>query len=87
MEIAMYSEANLDRETATLRENGGSIMRVSIDDDLCAGSGVCVDLCPEMFERIDNIARAKGCEIPDRLEPACREAMRQCPMGAIRLEA
>lgn len=61
-------------------------MHIEIDSDLCVGSGTCVELCPEMFEIVDNSGRAKNREVPARYQPACLEAVRQCHMDAIKIQ-
>lgn len=61
-------------------------MRPEIDESLCIGDGICVDICPECFEmRDDNLAHVinenPGPELEDRL----REAADACPTSAITL--
>jgi len=62
-------------------------MKVTVDKDLCAGCGVCVDICPEVFELgDDNLAKAKTEQVPPELEEKVREAQESCPPGAIVIE-
>ena len=61
-------------------------MRVSVDDELCAGHGVCTALCPEVFVIDDaGYARALLDEVPSEHRASAREAAIRCPTGAIRI--
>lgn len=59
-------------------------MRPEIDESLCIGDGICVDICPEVFEmRDDNLAYVID-ENPDiGLHESVEEAADACPTGAI----
>jgi ferredoxin len=62
-------------------------MKATVDKDLCLGCGVCVDVCPEVFEMDDNDkAQAKVNPVPPTAESTCREAADQCPVEAIKIE-
>jgi ferredoxin len=61
-------------------------MKATVDKDLCAGCGVCFDVCPEVFEMKDDKAEVKVCPIPPEAETSCREAADQCPTEAIKIE-
>ena len=61
-------------------------MKVSVDGDLCTGCGPCVDICPEVFELESDVAKVKFETGPSELEPACREAMEECPTDAISVQ-
>lgn len=57
-------------------------MRVTVDEDLCAATGQCEMICPEVFE-VDFVSEVKA-EHPDRsLHEQVREAADSCPTGAI----
>jgi ferredoxin len=59
-------------------------MRVTVDEDRCAGHGMCLTLCPEVFELTDDgWAVADPEEVPDGFEDAAREAIENCPEHAI----
>lgn len=61
-------------------------MRVSVDDDLCGGHGVCTTLCPEIFVLEDaGYARTLLEEVPAEHETAVREAEMRCPTRAIQI--
>jgi ferredoxin len=60
-------------------------MRVAVDEDRCAGHGMCLTLCPEVFElNDDGWAVADPDEVPAEFEDAAREAIDNCPEKAIR---
>ncbi len=62
-------------------------MKAIVDEDLCFGCGVCQTICPEVFEMgSDNKARVKLDPVPPALHQSCREAARDCPEQAIRIE-
>jgi ferredoxin len=39
-------------------------MKVAVDEDLCVGTGNCVDTCPEVFELVDGISHVKEDVVP-----------------------
>jgi ferredoxin len=61
-------------------------MKVRVDADVCAGFGVCLGLCPEVFElHEDGYAIVLVSEVPPEREDAIRKAVSQCPSNAISL--
>jgi ferredoxin len=61
-------------------------MKVHVDAEVCAGFGVCLGLCPEMFElHDDGYAVVRVSEVPPEFEDAVRQAVSQCPANAISL--
>ena len=59
-------------------------MKVRVDPGICAGFSVCLGLCPEIFElHDDGYAIVKVGEVPPEFEDAVRDAVSQCPSGAI----
>jgi ferredoxin len=59
-------------------------MKVHVDPNVCAGFGVCVGLCPEVFELHDHgYATVLVDEVPPEFEDSVREAVSQCPARAI----
>ncbi|MFH1593130.1 MAG: ferredoxin [Candidatus Omnitrophota bacterium] len=58
--------------------------KVSVDDSLCTGCGLCASLCEDIFEMgDDNIAKVKG----DSSEKCdLNEIASQCPVEAIKVE-
>lgn len=61
-------------------------MRVCVDADLCDGCGPCEEVCPEVFQVIDNVARVQVEKVPPEAASACRLAARNCPTDAIKIE-
>ncbi len=59
-------------------------MRVTADRELCVGSGQCELLAPDVFEVDDDGAVRVLQERPDDAA-AARDAVSQCPTGAIAL--
>jgi len=59
-------------------------MKVTVDEDRCAGHGMCLTLCPEVFEMTDDgWAVANPGEIPADLQSAVKDAIANCPEQAI----
>lgn len=59
-------------------------MKVRVDTNLCAGFGICVGTCPEVFElHDDGYATAIVSDVPTELEDMVRRAASQCPAQAI----
>ena len=61
-------------------------MKVRVDADLCTGCGLCVDICPEVFEIQDDISVVLVDDAPDEQAEAVGEAVEACPVEAIRVE-
>ncbi len=62
-------------------------MKATVDDG-CILCGLCVEICPEVFELPDGADKAEviGDEVPAAAEASCREAAEGCPVEAIHLE-
>ena len=59
-------------------------MTVAIDGKTCIGCGLCVDICPEVFEMgSENIAVVKVPAVPPAAQESCQEATENCPVEAI----
>jgi len=61
-------------------------MRVHVDASLCAASGACVSICPEVFRLEGETSEVRVNPVPREHEAACREAAESCPTGAISIE-
>ena len=62
-------------------------MKVTVDYDMCASTGACMQLCPEVFEvRKDGYLYVLQEEPPEDLRPKIEEAVRRCPKQAISIE-
>jgi ferredoxin len=62
-------------------------MKVSVDFDVCASTGACMQVCPEVFEvRSDGylyiLQENPGPDVAERV----REAADLCPTAAISIE-
>ena len=65
----------------------GTKMKVCIDSNLCNGSGICIEACPEVFEMNDQGATVVKCDqVPSECSQACIEASEKCPTRAIKVE-
>ena len=58
-------------------------MKVSVDQDLCVGCGLCVNTCPDIFEMKDDKAIAKVSAVPGASEDSAKQAKDECPVEAI----
>ncbi|MDK1032412.1 MAG: ferredoxin [Planctomycetia bacterium] len=58
-------------------------MKVTVDEELCVGCGACVDICPEVFDLEDDMAKVLTDEVPGDLEASAAEAAEACPVDAI----
>ena len=62
-------------------------MRVVVDFDVCASTGSCMQVCPEVFEvRSDGYLYVLQEEPADSLQDKVRQAADLCPTAAISLE-
>ncbi|WP_326908657.1 ferredoxin [Sedimentibacter sp. MB31-C6] len=62
-------------------------MKAFVDRDTCIGCGVCVALCPDVFELDDeNISVVISDPVPTEFESCAEESKQECPVGAITVE-
>lgn len=62
-------------------------MKVYVDQDLCISCGLCIDICPAVFDwNDDGKADVIVDEVPANAEDDAREAMESCPSEAIKEE-
>jgi ferredoxin len=62
-------------------------MKVSVDFDICASTGACMQVCPEVFEvRSDGYLYILQEEPGPELADTVRQAADLCPTGAITIE-
>lgn len=63
-------------------------MRVSVDQDVCCGSGNCVLTVPDVFDQRDSdgIVVLRQAQPAAELHERVRDAAWTCPSGAIRFD-
>jgi ferredoxin len=62
-------------------------VRVIVDYDVCASTGSCMQVCPEVFEvRSDGFLYVLQEEPPEELREQVLQAEELCPTGAITVE-
>ena len=59
--------------------------KIIIDRDNCAGCGLCMQICPHVFD-MDDEGKVKIIDPDGDNEKRLQEACDSCPMKAIRLE-
>ncbi|HHY43609.1 MAG TPA: ferredoxin [Coprothermobacter sp.] len=60
-------------------------MALKVDKELCIACGVCMALCPEVFQA-DAEGKSEVIEGADETQPCVDEAIDSCPTGAISRE-
>jgi ferredoxin len=62
-------------------------MKVNVDFDVCASTGTCMQVCPEVFEvRSDGYLYILQEEPPESLRASVTTAAEMCPTAAITIE-
>ena len=62
-------------------------MKARVDQETCTGCGLCVELCPDVFElNEDGLAEARVEVVPADLESDACDAAKDCPVDAIEIE-
>ena len=62
-------------------------MKVTVDFDVCASTGACMQVCPEVFEvRSDGYLYVLQEEPPEELRDKVQMAADMCPTAAITVE-
>ena len=57
-------------------------MKASVDPDLCTACGLCIDICPDVFE-LNDVAKVIADPVPKNSEDCVVEAEESCPVEAI----
>lgn len=61
-----------------------SALRARVDADKCIACGLCIEVCPAVFEAEDDgRAVVRIAAVPAELQDACHDAAAQCPVEAI----
>lgn len=58
-------------------------MKVSVDQEVCIGSGNCQATAPDIFVVKDHKSHVKVEQVPEAQEDKVKKAMEECPSGAI----
>ena len=62
-------------------------MRAIVDQDTCTACGLCIDMCPDVFQEApDGNAIAIEGDVPPEFEEVTRDAADQCPVEAISID-
>lgn len=62
-------------------------MKAKVDPDICVGSALCAETCPEVFGMDEKgISAVKVDEVPEDAKKRARQAEEECPAGAITIE-
>jgi len=62
-------------------------MKVSVDPERCISCGLCISLCPDVFDwNDDDKAYAIVYAVPADQQECAHEAVESCPTEAIRAE-
>jgi ferredoxin len=61
-------------------------VKVKVDPDECTGCALCVDICPEVFKMLGDLAVVKQDEVSSGTEESCMQAVEDCPVEAIIIE-
>ena len=62
-------------------------MKVTVDYDVCASTGSCMQICPEVFEvRKDGFLYVLIEEPPESLRAQVEQAADMCPTAAITVD-
>ena len=60
-------------------------MKVRIEDT-CTSCGLCVDICPYVFDMGPDMAEVKAGTVPAEFEETVQQAADECPVEAIIVE-
>jgi len=69
----------------SLRQKVAEFMKAYIDES-CVSCGLCVELCPKVFQMGTSLAEVIVDVIPEDSIQCARESADRCPVQAIRLE-
>ncbi len=58
-------------------------MNFKVNQDLCIGCGACEEICPEVFELVDDKSQVKLNSVPEEFKESALDAESGCPVEAI----
>ena len=58
-------------------------MKAKVDESLCIGCELCVQLCPGVFTMVGEFAKAADGPLPPDQEKCAKQAAAECPVEAI----
>jgi ferredoxin len=58
-------------------------MKAKVNPNMCNGTGLCEEICPDVFAVKNGISTVKVSEVSPEAEDTCREAADGCPTEAI----
>ena len=61
-------------------------MRAKVNPEMCNGTGLCEQMCPEVFQLKEGTSIVKVDDIPMDAQQNCRQAAADCPTEAISIE-
>jgi len=59
--------------------------KIKVDKKKCLGCGVCISLCPEVFELKDGKSKVKEKADLEKHKDSIKEAIKICPVEAIKI--
>ena len=63
------------------------MMKVKVNQETCIGCGMCIDMCPEVFEYNDaGLSSPKTESVEESVKDSLAEAQQACPVDAIETE-
>jgi ferredoxin len=61
-------------------------MKVRVDKNKCLGCGMCISLCPAVFELKNGKSQVKSKADLEKYKDCIKEAAENCPVAAITIE-
>lgn len=61
-------------------------MKAKVNQEDCTGCGLCVEICPEVFQMEDDKAKVKVDSVAQENAENCKKAASECPVEVISIE-